>query len=84
MNRHDRKSLMNTDMITTIPLPIIENVNKGHLIVKKLPFDLAPGPTSMSWHARNQHDPERLWLREKMLAVLNSRLSADLHSIPFQ
>ncbi len=79
------KLLMYTDMITTIPLPIIiEDVNKGHLIVKKLPFDLAPGPISMSWHARNQHEPEILWLREKVLAVLNSRLSADLHSSPFQ
>ncbi|NRB41663.1 MAG: LysR family transcriptional regulator [Pseudomonadales bacterium] len=79
------KLLINTDMITTIPLPvIIESVDKGQLVIKKLPFDLAPGPISMTWHARHQRDPETLWLREKVLDVLNSSVYASLHSTPFQ
>lgn len=77
--------LINTDMITTIPMPvIIESVDKGHLVVKKPPFDLAPGPISMTWHTRHQRDPETLWLREKVLDVLNNRLCTSLHALPFQ
>jgi DNA-binding transcriptional LysR family regulator len=79
------KLLINTNMITTIPLPIIiESVDKGDLVVKKLPFEIAPGPISMSWHIRNQRDLEISWLREKILTVLSDRSYASLHSIPFQ
>lgn len=78
------KLLKNTDMITTIPLPvIIESVDKGHLVAKKPPFELAPGPISMTWHTRHQRDSEISWLREKVLEVLNSRLCAGLHTTPF-
>jgi DNA-binding transcriptional LysR family regulator len=76
--------LINTNMITTIPLPmILDSVNKGHLMIKKPPFNLAPAPVSMTWHTRHQRDPEILWLREKVLDVLNNRLHASIRSNPF-
>lgn len=79
------KLLTHTDMITTIPLPIIlESVNQGVLVIKKPPFTMAPGPISMSWHVRNQRDPAMLWLRSKVLEVLEDGVQNNLLSIPFQ
>jgi DNA-binding transcriptional LysR family regulator len=78
------KLLQNTDLITTIPLPIIlDSVNKGLLIIRKPPFTIAPGPISMSWHVRHQRDPAILWLREKVLQILNNELSPFLQKPPF-
>lgn len=71
--------LANTEMITTIPLPIIfRAVNSGRLIIKKLPFDMTPGPISMSWHTRLHHDQATQWLRDKILNVLENGLSESL------
>ena len=36
-----------------------------------MPIELAPAPISMTWQKR---DPEMLWLREKVLEILNNRL----------
>ncbi|NTS77522.1 LysR family transcriptional regulator [Catenovulum sp. SM1970] len=70
------KLLCQTNLITTIPLPIIANsVDDGELIIKALPFDLPPGPISMTWHIRHQRDPAVLWLRNKVKQVLNEQLS---------
>ena len=78
------KLLINTDMITTIPLPIIlESVSKGELVIKKTPFTMQPGPISMSWHVRHQRDQGTLWLREKVLSVLNHGLPKNLLFDPF-
>lgn len=76
--------LINTNMITTIPLPIIlDSVNAGHLIIKELPFELEPGPISMTWHTRHQRDQEILWLRQKVLAVLHHNLHNSIFIKPF-
>ena len=69
------KILADSDLITTIPLPILLNsVESGQLIVRKLPFDIDPAPISMSWHNRNDRDPALLWLRQKIMTVLKSNL----------
>jgi len=76
------KLLENSDLITTIPLPVIlDSVKSGRLVVRKLPFDLAPGPISMSWHLRNDRDPALLWLRKQVLAVLQTDLHPRLESV---
>ncbi|MFT5707840.1 MAG: DNA-binding transcriptional LysR family regulator [Oceanospirillaceae bacterium] len=78
------KLLINTNMITTIPLPIIlDSVDNGQLIIKKLPFDMTPGPISMTWHTRHQRDPEILWIRKKVLEVLKHHLHNSLCIPPF-
>jgi DNA-binding transcriptional LysR family regulator len=77
------KLLINTDMITTIPLAIIlDSVNTGQLIIKKTPFLMPPGPISMSWHVRHQRDQASLWLRNKVLDVLNNDVQKNLLSMP--
>ncbi|WP_295895480.1 LysR family transcriptional regulator [uncultured Vibrio sp.] len=77
--------LTNTDMITTIPLPIIfKAVNNGQLIIKKLPFGMIPGPISMTWHTRQHRDQATQWLREKVLSVLDNGLKENLRSVPFE
>lgn len=78
------KLLINTDMITTIPLPIIlDSVNAGHIIIKKPPLELEPGPISMTWHKRHQRDPEMLWLRNKILDVQKNHLHENISIQPF-
>ncbi|WGV98535.1 LysR family transcriptional regulator [Vibrio sp. YMD68] len=78
------KLLIDTDMITTIPLPvIIHSVNDGQLTIKKTPFHMDPGPISMSWHVRHERDRAMLWLRQKILDVLENSLSKNLRSAPF-
>ncbi len=73
------KLLVNTNMITTIPLAIIiDSVNAGHLVIKKVPFPMAPGPISMSWHVRHQRDQGMKWLRSKVLDVLNNGVQQNL------
>ncbi|PMJ99286.1 LysR family transcriptional regulator [Vibrio sp. 10N.261.55.A7] len=76
--------LANTDMITTIPLPIIfKAVNSGQLVIKALPFSMAPGPISMTWHTRLHRDQATQWLRAKILDVLDQRLPKSLRVNPF-
>ena len=51
------KILQGTNLITTIPLPIIYNsVNEGKLVIKEPPINIAPGPISMTWHKRLDQD----------------------------
>ncbi|CCO48549.1 putative Bacterial regulatory protein, LysR family [Vibrio nigripulchritudo SOn1] len=81
---HIPKILINTDLITTIPLPIIiDAVDAGQLIIKKPPFDLKAGPISMTWHTRHQQDKEVLWLRDKVQAVLKNHLHESIFVPPF-
>lgn len=76
------KILESTDLITSIPLPIILNsVKSGQLVVRKLPFLIEPGPISMSWHSRNNRDPALLWLREQILEVLNSTILPSIEKL---
>jgi len=76
------KLLESTNLITTIPLPVIlDSVKSGRLVVCKLPFDIAPGPISMSWHLRNDRDPALQWLRAKVLEVLQVHLNPRLESL---
>jgi DNA-binding transcriptional LysR family regulator len=78
------KLLVNTNLITTIPLPIIfESVNSGQLIIKKPPITLSPGPISMTWHSRHQRDPEILWFRERILEVLQHHIHRSMCVPPF-
>jgi DNA-binding transcriptional LysR family regulator len=64
-----------TDLITSIPLPIILNsVQSGEIIARALPFPISPGPISMSWHKRNDRDPALLWLRQTIHAILKSHI----------
>lgn len=77
--------LMNTQMITTIPLPLIlASVDRGDLVVKKPPFDLTCAPISMTWHARDQRDEEILWLRKKVAEVLDHSFLPRLGLNPFK
>lgn len=76
--------LANTDMITTIPLPLIlESVEQQHLVIKRLPFHLPPAPISMTWHHRQQHSAQSKWLRGAILSVLQNDLSKGLLAPPF-
>ena len=78
------KLLLNSNMITTIPLPlIIDSVDRGDVVIKKTPFDLAPGPISMSWHARHHRDQEISWLKDKVLDVLKCQLNNNIGVAPF-
>lgn len=71
--------LAQTDLITTIPLPIIlSSVKAGQLVVRTPPVDLAPGPISMSWHSRLQRDPVLGWLRAKVLEVVEQEQPGQL------
>ncbi len=73
------KLLENTNLITTIPLPmIINSVNDGKLFVTQPPLEIPPGPISMSWHKRNDKDLASLWLREKVLHILKEDLQNSL------
>ncbi|MGB1237952.1 MAG: LysR family transcriptional regulator [Pseudomonadales bacterium] len=81
---HIPKLLAHTDMITTVPFPLIlDSVERGSLIIKKLPFHLCPAPISMTWHHRQQHSAQSLWLRSSILKVLQNDLSQRLLSPPF-
>ena len=39
----------------------------GNLVVKDLPFDLAPSKYEMMWHNRFNEDPRHKWFREKFI-----------------
>jgi DNA-binding transcriptional LysR family regulator len=76
------KILENSNLITTIPLPIIlSSVESGQLVVRQLPFDIDPAPISMSWHNRNDRDPALLWLRQKIMTVLEGSLLPILNRV---
>lgn len=80
---HIPKLLMHTDMITTIPLPLIlESVEEDKLIIKKLPFHLAPAPISMTWHHRQQRSAKAKWLREVIIRVLHDGVNQRLLDKP--
>ncbi len=82
---HIPKLLEHTDMITTIPLPLVlESVEQQRLIIKKLPFELPPAPISMTWHTRQHRNAQSKWLREIILSVLHDRLYKNLQEIPFK
>ena len=85
-NSHQLPGLLTqTDLITTIPLAIIlDSVRRGQLIARPCPVDLAPGPISMAWHTRHQRDPALLWLREKILQVLDEELLPQLSAPDLQ
>jgi DNA-binding transcriptional LysR family regulator len=80
---HIPKLLEHTDMITTIPLPLIlESVQQHKLIIKKLPFELSPAPISMTWHNRLHRNEESKWLRATILSVLDEGLYQQLLDKP--
>lgn len=80
---HIPKLLAHTDMITTIPLPmVLEGVEQQRLIIKKLPFDLPPAPISMTWHQRQHRSAESKWLREVILSVLHNGVGKRLLDKP--
>ena len=80
---HIPKLLAHTDMITTIPLPLIlESVQQQKLIIKKLPFELLPAPISMTWHQRQHRNEESKWLREVILSVLHNGVGQRLLDKP--
>ncbi len=73
------KILQGTNLITTIPLPIIyNNVKEGALVIAQPPIDIDPGPISMTWHKRHDQDQAMLWLKEKILQVLKLDLKNNL------
>ena len=73
------KILQGTNLITTIPLPIIYNsVNEGKLVITPPPIDIAPGPISMTWHKRHDQDQAMLWLKGKILQILKEDLQNNL------
>lgn len=70
------KILTQTDLITTIPLPLImKQLEQGQLIAKPLPFDLSPAPISMTWHVRQQRDDAHSWLRQQVLDVVQQEVA---------
>ncbi|CAA0109494.1 Nodulation protein D 2 [BD1-7 clade bacterium] len=70
-----QKLLASTDLITTIPAPIIfDSVNNGQLITRSPPVNITPAPISMSWHTRMKRDTTLLWLRTQILDVLQAEL----------
>lgn len=73
------KILQGTDLITTIPLPIIYNsVMEGKLVITHPPIAIAPGPISMTWHKRHDQDPAMVWLKGKILQILKEDLQNNL------
>lgn len=70
------KILAHTNLITTIPLPLIVNeIAQGSLIIKPLPFTLPPAPISMTWHMRQQRDDVHSWLRSQVLEVVKDEIA---------
>jgi DNA-binding transcriptional LysR family regulator len=75
------KILQGTNLITTIPLPIIFNsVNDGKLVISDPPIEISPGPISMTWHNRLDQDQAMLWLRDKIQQVIKEDLQNHLFS----
>lgn len=73
------KILQGTDLITTIPLPIIYNsVMEGKLVITQPPMAIAPGPISMTWHKRHDQDSAMVWLKGKILQILKEDLQNNL------
>ncbi|CAA0104761.1 Nodulation protein D 2 [BD1-7 clade bacterium] len=76
------KLLINTDLITTIPLSIVVNsIRHGHLIARTPPVKMPPVPISMSWHTRSKSDPALLWLQEQILDTLKTELLDQLTAV---
>ena len=76
--------LENTELITTIPLPIImDSVRQGKIFVTAPPIDIPPGPISMSWHKRHHRDEASLWLREQVMHILQNDLTNSLPTSHF-
>lgn len=74
--------LENTDLITTIPLPIVvSSVRQQQLVICTPPVDITPGPISMSWHIRSKRDPALIWLRGQIVDVLKTELLDHLTDI---
>jgi len=77
------KLLEHTELITTIPAGIIlEQIKSKRLVIRKLPFTMAPAPMSMAWHMRNEHDPALLWLKAKISQILEQHILPDIHALP--
>ena len=75
------KILQGTNLITTIPLPIIFNsVAQGKLVISDPPIEISPGPISMTWHNRLDQDQAMLWLRDKIQQVIKEDLQNHLFS----
>jgi len=69
------KMLLNSQLITVIPRPIIEHViNPKGLYMTAPPFNIDPAPISMIWHQRNDRDLGLKWLRENIIKIVACEL----------
>ncbi len=57
----------NLPLIVTVPADLAYLLAQDYdLVVKPLPFHFAPFDYSMIWHARRDHSPAQVWLRESI------------------
>lgn len=53
-----------SDLLTVLPLCFLPATGyQDELVVRELPFELAPVQVSMLWHMRRDDDPAHAWLR---------------------
>jgi DNA-binding transcriptional LysR family regulator len=64
-----------TDRLTTAP-QLLRGTTMHGLQSAALPFDAAPLPMYLVWHARHQADPMHQWLRRTIEAAVPSALAA--------
>lgn len=63
--------LRESNLIAVMPLSIaMKSIERGDLIARGLPLEVAPVPISIAWHTRQQRDPGLAWMRTVISDVL--------------
>jgi DNA-binding transcriptional LysR family regulator len=66
-----------SDLLTVLPRCFLPATGcQGELVVRELPFDLAPVQVTMLWHLRRDGDPAHAWLRRQVLQAATAEASA--------
>jgi DNA-binding transcriptional LysR family regulator len=61
-------SLTHSDLLMNVPIPLVDDAAKQlGLRVQEAPLPLPTLRFSLVWHARFQHDPAHIWLRQQVL-----------------
>jgi DNA-binding transcriptional LysR family regulator len=67
-----------SDLLTVLPLCFLPATGyQDELVVRELPFDLAPVQVTMLWHLRRDGDPAHAWLRRRVLDAATADLPAE-------
>jgi DNA-binding transcriptional LysR family regulator len=58
--------LAQSDLLATLPERFARQY-KGPLVLRELPFTLAPLALQAAWHTQSHHDPAHQWFREQLV-----------------